>query len=324
MINDRVARQRIKKILVVSIAVLSFILVGLWAYGFLFVKDMQIEKAAKLGQYYEFNSENLPSKPVNIQAIRKDISNDEDSISYPETVDSAAPSDNRPQITILVSNLGLNKNSTELALSLPKEIALGFLPYTTSLKPLITKAQELHHEIFIYLPFETKRYPMDSPGHLPLLLSLSDTENITRMNTLLKAFDKYIGVYCSYKEVFTSNPNKAYPIIDELKRHKLKLFLGHSNNDIAFSGESGIGFLSADIVLDREPNVTTIKENLDKLIKLAEANNYAVAYAEGYPVTIYTLKAWLPILEKRGIRLVPASQMIENIGNNAQQTDRSK
>lgn len=318
MINDRAIRQKIKNGLLISIAVLGFILVVLWLYGFIFIKDKKVERAAKLGQYYEFNSENLPSglaiKPLTSANL---VPNSNGVNNAPADIQ-----DDRPKISILMTNLGLNKNSTELALSLPKEISLGFLPYTTTLKPLIEKAKELGHEIFLYIPFETQRYPMDSPGHMPLLLSNSDAENIHRLDTLLKPFQGYVGVYGSYKEVFTSNSDKSLPIIDELKSRNLKLFIGRVNKDIIFTGERSVNFVSADIVLDREPNIASIKDNLDKLVKLAETNKHAIAYAEGYPVTIYTLKAWLPILEKRGIRLVPASHMMEN--NNAQQTGRSQ
>jgi polysaccharide deacetylase 2 family uncharacterized protein YibQ len=318
MITDRTVRQKLKNWLLISVAVLGFILVALWLYGVIFIKDKKVERAAKLGQYYEFNSENLPSGINTAPNIGNSAPNSEGVNNAPANLQ-----DDTPKITILLTNLGLNKNSTELALSLPKEISLGFLPYTTSLKPLIEQAQELGHEIFLYLPFETQRYPMDSPGHMPLLLSNSDAENVNRLDTLLKPFHGYAGVYGSYKEVFTSNSDKSFPIIDELKRRNLKLFIGRVNKDTIPRGEQYMNFVSADIVLDREPNIASIKDNLDKLVKLAETNKYAVAYAEGYPVTIYTLKAWLPILEKRGIRLVPASHMMEN--NNAQQqTERPK
>ncbi len=313
MMNDRVFRQKLKYGLLISIAAMAFILVALWLYGFLFIRDVKVERAAKLGQYYEFDSEHLPSSENQIDS---DVPNSNNKAA--NNTHATIQQDDRPSISIVLTNLGLNKNSTELALSLPKEISLGFVPYTTSLKPLIAKAQELGHEIFLYLPFETQRYPMDAPGHMPILLSLSDSENLNRLNTLLKPFNGYIGVYGSYKEVFTLDANKSYPIINELKRRDLKLFIGHDNNENLLHGEESIEHVSADIVLDREPNIAAIKDNLDKLIKLAEQNKHAVAYAEGYPVTIYTIKAWLPILEKRGIRLVPASHMIENLGNNAQ------
>jgi polysaccharide deacetylase 2 family uncharacterized protein YibQ len=318
MITDRAVRQKIKNWLLISIAALGFILVALWLYGFVFIKDKKVARATKLGQYYEFNSENLPSGTTINPSSSGNIVPDSLGISNA----LADTQDDRPKISILLTNLGLNKNSTELALSLPKEISLGFLPYTTSLKPMIEKAQELGHEIFLYLPFETQRYPMDSPGHMPLLLSGSDSENLHRLDILLKPFYGYVGVYGSYKEVFTSNSDKSFPIIDELKRRNLKLFIGRVNKDIILKGENSMNFVSTDIVIDREPNIASIKDNLDKLVKLAETNKYAVAYAEGYPVTIYTLKAWLPILEKKGIRLVPASHMMEN--NNAQQTERPK
>jgi polysaccharide deacetylase 2 family uncharacterized protein YibQ len=214
----------------------------------------------------------------------------------------------KPQIAIILTNLGMNQKITDLALSLPEEVSLGFVPYSSSAKLFIDKAKELHHEIFIYLPFESKN-PMDFPGQMPILLSLSDEENLNRLSNLLKPFEGCDGVYANHKEIFTSNITKSYPIIEELKKRNLMLFLGNIENTKSFTGERGIVPISTDIILDQDPHIASIKNNLDKLVELARKKNYAVAYAEGYPVTIYTLKAWLPSLEKKGISLVPVSQI---------------
>ncbi len=317
MLNDRIVRQKIKKALFIVSIVLSSILAALLLYGVVFVMPKNIANAVKLGQYYEFDSDHLPSG--NHAVVKHGGVGVTDEVSLEEDKPDASVAvakNNKPKIAILLTNLGLNKISTELALSLPKEIALGFLPYTTTLKPLMQKAHELEHEIYIYLPFETKRYPMESPGHMPILLSLGNEENTARLSSLLKPFEGYKGVYGSYKEIFTADTSKLASVIDELRKRNLKLFVGRVNSDPILEGENGMSVVSANIVLDTEPNVASIKNNLDKLIELAQSNKYAVAYAQGYPVTIYTLKAWLPTLEEKGIELVSVSYMMEEANNN--------
>jgi len=174
------------------------------------------------------------------------------------------------------------------------------------LKPFLTKAHENGHEIFMYLPFETSRYPYDSPGHMPLLLSLGDEENIRRMKSLLHSFDGYVGVYGSPNEVFTSNHNKVGAILGEVASKKLKLF---ASNDAVYKGEMADIIIPSTIIVDSEPNIPAIKKQLDELVALAKAGKRAIGYAGSYPVTIYTLKAWLPTLESMGIEIVPVTSI---------------
>jgi polysaccharide deacetylase 2 family uncharacterized protein YibQ len=131
---------------------------------------------------------------------------------------------------------------------------------------------------------------------------------------LLHSFEGCIGVYGSYKEIFTADLTKATPIINELRKRNLKLLIGRMDTSKDYYGENGDDIISSDIILDKEPNIAAIKENLDKLVEIAKTKKHAIAYAQGYPVTIYTLKAWIPTLEAQGIEIVPILQKVDNSG----------
>jgi len=319
MFQDRAKRQKLKNILLVSSVVLAILFVLLFAYGFISVRPQNMSKAAKLGQFYEFNSSALPSEGNTImrqalgshRIMSDDKIEDNEILGLVDEPTSPLVTSKKSRIAILVTNLGLNPLSTELSLSLPREVSLGFVPYTTSLKPFLSKAHENGHEIFMYLPFETKKYPDDSPGQMPLLLSLSDEENIRRMRSLLNAFDGYVGVYGAPNEVFTSDHDKISTILGEISIKKLKLFT--SNNAIS-TGEMDDCIISSTIIIDSEPTIPAIKKQLDALVELANSGKPAIGYSSSYPVTIYTLKAWLPTLEAMGIEIVPVTSMISHRG----------
>ena len=110
----------------------------------------------------------------------------------------------KPKIALIITNLGLNRKSTELALTLPSECALGFLPYTKTLKPLLNKAQNKGHEIYLYLPLQTTQ-SSDNHGKHALTTSLPPEEMALRLHLILNSHIKYDGVYSNYKEVFTDN-----------------------------------------------------------------------------------------------------------------------
>ena len=309
MFEDRKKKEQLKRMLVASTIVLALFFITLFLYGIIAIRPHNIEKASKLGQYYEFTSDNLPSDSNIIhKGTAKGVVDTEDP---PQDLDNAPKKASeiiRPRIAIFVSNLGLNALSTELALSLPHEVTFGFLPYTTTLRGYYNKAHEDGHEIFIYLPFETKNYPDDLPGQMPLLLAGDDGENIHRMHNLLHPFDGYAGVYGAPNEVFTKNVGKIGAILGELAGKKLKLLT--SNNSDA-TGEMAEIRISSTLIIDAEPNIPAIKRQLDALVEIAKSGKVAIGYCGSYPVTIYTLKAWLPKLHDMGIEIVPISSIMK-------------
>jgi len=310
MFRDPAKRQKLKNILIGISIVLAIIFGGVFLYGLIEVRPQNISKASELGQYYEFNSTSLPSNNAVLDSAGAQNIPSDDNVKDSKILGALEEQKQkpvvRPHISILVTNLGLNPLSTELSLSLPKEVGLGFLPYTTSLKPLFNKARENGHEIFIYLPFETAKYPDDSPGQMPLLLDSSDEENISNMNNLLNSYDGYVGVYGSVHEIFTNNSNKMGAILGEIASRKLKLFV---NNKVRHDGEMADVVISSTILIDAEPTVSAIKKQLDALVELAKAGKPAIGCADSYPVTIYTLKAWLPTLKSLGVEIVPITSM---------------
>lgn len=311
MFNTREEKQKLKSILVISSVISAILLLILIIYGVFAVRPKNINRASELGQYYEFNSNDLPSGNGSIQKTYK--SNDAESRNLPKLDLQEEHSNNiaveapkqLPKISIIVTNLGLNHLSTELALKLPTQVALGFMPYTNIFNALIHKAREDGHEIFIYMPFETQGYPNTSPGQMPLLLSLSDSENIHRMNQLLAPFDGISGIYGRPDEVFTSDYAKIGAIMTEILAKGQKILM--SSGSEYQPNEAKKHIIKADIIIDQELTILHIKQQLDKLVTIAKERGHAVGYASSYPLSIYTLQAWLPTLVDLGIELVPIS-----------------
>lgn len=215
------------------------------------------------------------------------------------------------KIAIIVTNLGLNRKSTELALTLPKQCALGFLPYTKSLKPLLHKAQSDGHEIYLYLPLQTSR-SYDNPGKYALMGNLPAEENMMRLNVVLNSHARYDGVYSSFKEVFTTNPRVSEAMFDHLEDKNLIFLMGRPQLGSAVSHiEKRKKIIFTNVIIDKEPEESEIQAGLEKLIKEARENGSALGYAQGYPLTIEMISAWIPKLRERGVKLVPVSDLLK-------------
>jgi polysaccharide deacetylase 2 family uncharacterized protein YibQ len=217
----------------------------------------------------------------------------------------------QPKISVIVTTLGLNRRSTELALTLPKECALGFLPYTKSLKPLLHRAQGNGHEIYLYLPLQTSK-SYDNPGRYALMSNLAQEENSLRLNVILNSHARYDGVYSSYKEVFTDNERASDMVLDHLDDKNLIFLLGKGlRHPVPGHIKSHNNILPTNIIIDEEPDNESISSQLEELIRVAEEDGIALGYAQGFTLTIEMLRDWAPKLKKKGIKLVPVSHLLK-------------
>lgn len=218
----------------------------------------------------------------------------------------------KAKISIIVTNLGLNKKSTEMALSLPKQCALGFLPYTKKLKPLLHKAQKVGHEIYLYLPLQTSR-SYENPGKYALLGNLPAEENMVRLNVILNSHARYDGVYSNFKEIYTSNPHQSELLFDHLDDKNLIFVMGKpSGSKTKPHIASRENIVHTSLIIDKEPDADAIRANFEKLIKIAREQGHALGYTQGYTLTIEMIREWLPKLRDRGIKLVPISSSLKD------------
>jgi polysaccharide deacetylase 2 family uncharacterized protein YibQ len=216
-----------------------------------------------------------------------------------------------PKISIIVTNLGLNRRSTELALTLPKQCGLGFLPYTKSLKPLLHRAQGNGHEIYLYLPLQTSK-SHDNPERYALMNNLAQEENSLRLNVILNSHARYDGFYSSYKEVFTDSARASEMVFDHLDDKNLIFILGKGLvYPVPDHIKSHDNILPTNIIIDEESDKESISAQLNELIRVSEEEGLALGYAQGFALTIEMIKKWVTVLRGKGIKLVPVSELLK-------------
>ncbi|RTK93419.1 MAG: divergent polysaccharide deacetylase family protein [Rickettsiales bacterium] len=217
----------------------------------------------------------------------------------------------KPKISIIVTNLGLSRRLTELAMTLPHQCGLGFLPYTQSLKPLLNKAQIKGHEIYLYLPMQTDNVS-DNPGKYALLNSLAPEENAARLSAILNSHRSYSGIYSSYKEIFTENTQVSEMVFDQINDKGLIFILGKKispnlqNNITRYNN-----IMPVSIILDQDLDKEIIIKQLENLVLAAKKNGTALGYAQGFSLTIEVVRDWLENLKKYEIELVPVSDLLK-------------
>ena len=224
------------------------------------------------------------------------------------------PAGDAPRLAIIVTGLGLSSAATENAIKLAKEVTLSFTPYGADLETDVAKARGAGHEVLLDLPMEPISYPADDPGPHTLLTSLNPSDNIARLEWLLGRFKGYVGVINFMGSRFTVSPESLRPILHALKERGLMFVDSRSTSKSVAAGlakQMALPRALNDRFLDHEPTRGAIDQSFAEAEGTARARGVALVVARPFPVTLERLAAWLPMLESRGIEIVPVTALAD-------------
>ena len=220
----------------------------------------------------------------------------------------------RPRIAIVMSEMGMSESATKTAIQkLPGAVTLSFNPYARDLQSWIEQSRAAGHEVLLQLPMEPFGYPNNDPGPHSLLTSLTDRENLNRLDWLLGRFTGYSGVTNQMGSRFTSSLQDMEPILTVLKDRGL-LFLDGRTSAKSVGGKiaTTIGMPVAvnNRFLDHKADRATIDKRLADLERIARFTGTAIGVGYPYPVTMERISVWARSLNRKGLALAPISAVV--------------
>lgn len=231
----------------------------------------------------------------------------------PITLIANNPDLNQPAISIIIDDMGYQLKAGSRAVNLSGAITYSFLPHAPYAKQLSQLAHEQSKEVMLHLPMEAESGKKLGPGGL--------TENMTASNFIevlessinsipyVSGFNNHMGSLLTKNELWMTR------LMRQVAADK-KLFFVDSkttSNSVAFKVARAEGLLSIrrDIFIDHENSKKFIQKQLEQLIKKAQQKGTALAIAHPKKITLTVLEKWLPELEKKGIKLVSVSELIQ-------------
>lgn len=218
-------------------------------------------------------------------------------------------SDNRPKIAVIVTGIGLNSKTTDLAITtLPGEIDLGFSPYGRKLQDWMDKARAYGHESFLMIPTEPLHYPENDPGPHTLLAGAPRRDNLKKLDWVLSQVTGYVGVINEMGSKFTASEEDILPILEDLNSRGLMVLDSRSTRfSVAAKLARQIAMPRAlnNLYIDNKISSADITKNLTQLENTARSYGVAVGVARAIPLSIRELEIWARGLEDRGLQLVP-------------------
>lgn len=224
------------------------------------------------------------------------------------------PPGHRPQIVIVIDDMGLNRrNSREMA-GLKYPTTLAYMPYAGDLAQQTQDAYEHGHELIVHMPMEPQDIAHNNPGPNALLTTVSAAENRARLASNLQKFGPYIiGLNNHMGSKMTASETAMRPVMQMVKEKGLWFLDSRTiGNSVAgkLAEELKIPYVARDVFLDNTETVPAVRAQLKVLEQMARKRGYAVAIGHPYDCTLAALKEWMPSAAGRGLDIVPLSAVI--------------
>lgn len=217
----------------------------------------------------------------------------------------------KPQIAIVLDDMGPNRHETRRAMSLPAPVTFAFLPYADDVASLAATARAAGHELLVHVPMQ----PLGDadPGPHALRVGQAAAEIAGNLDWNLSRFTGYIGINNHMGSRFTQD-EKGMAIVAGILKARGLVFL--DSRTIAGSKaetvarQAGVPVLSRDVFLDHDEDGAKVTLELDRLEHLARQNGVAIAIGHPHPQTLDILEKWIPQAQARGFSLVPLSAIL--------------
>lgn len=238
----------------------------------------------------------------------------EEPVAKPEPPEPVAPPkpDGRPQIAIIIDDLGYDREAADRFLSLGGPLTYAILPHSPLRKEIANAAKLNGSEVMLHLPMEPDEYPDVDPGPGALLSAMSPDERIAALKENLASVPYISGVNNHMGSKMSANAEHMNQILSIMKKKGLFYIDSLTTSDSRAMSSARlfqVPFARRDVFIDHHADPDFIREQLDRLVRIAERNGHAIGIGHPYPETWEVLSEMLPQIREQ-VQLIPASEAV--------------
>lgn len=218
----------------------------------------------------------------------------------------------RPQIAIVIDDMGFDRENSARAVRLPPQVTLAYLPYAPSVRAQVRHARLKGHPVILHLPMEAPEH-RGKPGYNVLAATASEDALREQLARMLGRFGGYTGVNNHMGSVFTRNRAKMDIVVSELRKRGLFFLDSRTSGGsvgATAAAAAGIPYAVRDVFLDHEAAPAKIRERLAETEAVARRTGQAIAIGHPRDTTMDILTPWVARLKARGFDLVRMDSLL--------------
>ena len=217
------------------------------------------------------------------------------------------------RLAVIVDDMGTRVEEATALSNIGVPLTFSIIPGLRSYREVVSFAASKGIEVMIHIPMQSKGWPQRRLEANGLLLSMDAASVTERMKEYIRDIPSAVGANNHMGSEYTENENKMRVVLEVLKSNNLFFIDSVTTSDtkgLKLAKEMGIRSDRRNVFLDNEQNQTYIKGQLDQAVRIARKRGQAIAICHPHPATIKALAELLPVLDKQGINLIPASQLV--------------
>jgi len=231
-------------------------------------------------------------------------------------------------ISIIIDDLGYRLHDDLRAVALPGPVVCAIMPHAPYSTQLAQLAHKQGKDIILHQPLEALQ-KNDNLGPGALTLEMTEQEFTRTFNSNMDSVPHLIGINNHMGSLLTQHPGHMGWLMKMIKQRNL-IFIDSitSDNSIAamIAFEKNIPYLERDIFFDNVQNISAIRKQFKKLIKIARIRGTAVGIGHPYPQTMDVLSRAIQELDTTSVKLVDLKTLHEkqNRGTKKWQSSSSR
>ncbi len=212
-----------------------------------------------------------------------------------------------PQVSIIIDDLGNSFSVDRTIEEIDANLTLAVLPFRGDTKKVVEFFKN-KQEIILHLPLEP--ISEDQKEEKMITTSMDREEIRDFLHKALEEVDAE-GVNNHKGSLFTADEDSMRMLLEEMESlFFVDSFTIGTSKVVPLAKEMGIKNTKRDIFLDNSRNVEDIRNELYKLINLAEEKGSAIAIGHSFPETISVLREEIPKIKDR-VEFVHVSNLLE-------------
>lgn len=234
----------------------------------------------------------------------------------------------RPEIAIIIDDLGRRFDDGRRVIDLPGPVACAFLPYGRHTQTLAHIAHAENKEVMLHLPMQAVEDTKLDAG--ALTLDMTQRQVVQTIIEDLNRVPHVSGVNNHMGSLLTRHPGHMVWLMEVLQAHDSMFFVDsrttHETVAHRIADENRVPVVSRDVFLDDQSDESSVVAQFQRLIATARKKGSALAIGHPHEATLRVLRRELNTLENRGIKLVPVRRLAktQREGNSVWQLSLSR
>ncbi len=223
-------------------------------------------------------------------------------------------------IAFVIDDWGYNNRYIDLIFDIERPVTLSVLPnlrYSSYIAESVLENNSLY-DIIVHVPMESKSGR--AAERLTILSDMTEKEIISALDKSIKSVPGAIGISCHQGSKLTEDERAMRIIMEETKKRGLFFLDSVTTPDSVckkVAGAVGLDMIGRDVFLDITDQTdmdnfeSYVRTQMDELMNEALVKGSATGIGHNKRITLEIIKEYVPIIEKKGIKIVPLKELVE-------------